>query len=483
MFEKIYFMGIKGVGMATLAVIAKQAGIDIAGSDIAEQFITDKILNDEGIKVLEGFNEENVKSFFADTPKELCLFIATGAHNGFDNVEAEYARNIGVKVIDHGEAVGFFMSGKPFGREDFEGISVSGSHGKTTVSGMIATILSEANLDPSYTIGTSVIFPIGAAGHYGQGRYFVAEADEYVAEANYDKVPKFFYQKPKALLINNVDFDHPDYYHDLAAVKNAYLDWASRLTNGFIVANGDDVNTQDVISKLDPNIRVVRFGTDKTNDFVVTDFVQEGLGSTFAVYRGDTKLGDFKISIPGYHSAKNACGVIAALVELGVGVDKISANLPKFTGVKRRLEKIGVTKDGVEIYDDYAHHPEEIRKTLEAVRVAFPDKKVTVIFQAHTFSRTKALLPEFAASFTNIHELIILPTFASLRDGADHTVEDDKEFVEKVRLTQANVKLIEKPQDVVEYVRKNLTDPSSLVITMGAGNVYKIGYDLIANSE
>ncbi|HVZ66800.1 MAG TPA: cyanophycin synthetase, partial [Patescibacteria group bacterium] len=169
----------------------------------------------------------------------------------------------------------------------------------------------------------------------------------------------------------------------------------------------------------------------------------------------------------------------SALMELGVSVEKINTNLPKFMGVKRRLEKIGTTESGVEVYDDYAHHPEEIRKTLEAIKAAFPDKKITVIFQAHTFSRTKALLPEFAASFTNVHELIILPTFASMRDGSQHSIEDDHDFVEKVRMTQANVKLIENPHDVVEYVKKNLTDASCLVVTMGAGNVYKIGYDLV----
>nr|HVZ67318.1 Mur ligase family protein [Patescibacteria group bacterium] len=310
MFEKIYFMGIKGVGMASLAIIAKEAGMNVAGSDISEQFITDKILSEAGIQVVEGFKEENVADFFSSTPKELCLFIATGAHNGFDNVEAEYARNRGIKIITHGEAVGFFMSGKPFGRDDIEGISVSGSHGKTTVSGMLATVLVEGGFDPSYSIGTSEIFPIGASGHYGRGRYFVAEADEYVAEANYDKIPKFFYQKPKVLIINNVDYDHPDYYKDLDAVKNAYLEWASQVSGVVIVANGDDVNTMEVVNRLDRNIKVIKFGTDKSNDFVVSDFVQVGLGSTFKVHRGETLLGEFSLSIPGYHSAKIAAGVI-----------------------------------------------------------------------------------------------------------------------------------------------------------------------------
>lgn len=475
MIKKIYFIGIKGVGMMGLSIIAKQAGIMVAGSDIEEEFITDKVLAGHNIDVCAGFKKENVDDFFKGLPPQEGMVIATGAHLGFDNEEAVYAASLGYKVISHGEAVGLFMNGQIFDRH-FEGISVSGSHGKTTISGLFASVLSTLGFDPSYTVGTSEIFPLGSGGHYGSGKYFIAEADEYVSEKKYDQTPKFLYQKPKFLLINNIDFDHPDFYADIQAIENAYLDFASNLKPAdFLIANGDDEHVSNVIKRLSTNPAIITFGTDRKNDFVITRFLQEKTSSYFSVETHGMLLSDFSLSIPGYHNAKNATGVISLLIQLGVSIDKIKEALPKFLGVKRRFERVGETENHQIIIDDYAHHPDEIRKTLSAIRLVFPEKKILAVFQPHTYSRTRALLPDFVSSFSNTDELILLPTFASQREEEGENF--DQEIIETFRKINKNAIMMNK-EDVVEYIRKNYKESKLLILTLGAGDVYKIAYGL-----
>ncbi len=468
--------------MATLAVIAREAGFIVSGSDVAEEFITDKILKEAGISVLTGFKKENPEEFFGTTPKNECLFISTAAHNGFDNPEAVWARDQDFKIISHGQAVGIFMEGAIFGRSDVEGISVTGAHGKTTITGMIAACLVALGLDPSYTCGTSEIMPIGAAGHYGKGRYFVAEADEYLSEVKYDRTPKFLYQNPKYLIVNNIDFDHPDFYKNIDEVRDVFEEFIEKFdSKNIVIANGDDENIKKIINSGSVRARIITYGTDNSNEFVIKDFAEVGFGSRFKVHRGQTELAEFTLNIPGYYNAKNAMSVIALLVEMGVSVNDIKNALASFAGTKRRMEKIGESANGAILFDDYAHHPEEIRKTLEALRKAFPDRKIIVVFQAHTYSRTKALMSEFVSSFANTDELIILPTFASMRDAGSEHFEEDREFVEKLRMVQPNVKLMEKALFVVEYLEKSLGG-DTLVLTMGAGDVYKVGYDLLGGS-
>ena len=246
-----------------------------------------------------------------------------------------------------------------------------------------------------------------------------------------------------------------------------------------LIINGDDESIKKVIGERE-RARSLTYGTGDRNEFVIKNFKEEGFGSKFEVLRNGTLLGNFELAIPGYHNAKNSLAVIALLIEIGISIQDIQRVLPDFIGVKRRLERIGEI-NSLLIFDDYAHHPEEIRKTLEALRLAFPDKKVIVIFQAHTYARTQALLSEFASSFVGVFELIILPTFASARDTKEHGVLEDNEFVEKIRTIQANVKLIETKAGVVEYIRKNISGSDKIVVTMGAGDVYKIGYQLAEN--
>ena len=464
--------------MASLAIIAKQARFVVSGSDIAEEFITDAILKKEGIQILTGFAPSHITEFIGTSKSEEVLVIVTAAHNGLENVEAEEAKKLGVKVITHGFAVGLFMSGELFDRKDLVGVSVSGAHGKTTISAFLSSSLVLLGMDPSFTVGTSEIFPTGSSGHYGKGQYFVAEADEYISEIKSDRTPKFLYQQPQFLIINNIDFDHPDYYEDINAVEEAFRKFVKNMRPmGCLLINGDDARCIGVSKDVPEGVKVITYGVADTNDFVISNYEANEFSGRFTVSTSGMILGRFEIGLPGFHNAKNAMAVIAFLLEIGISVAKITEVLPKFTGTKRRIERIGKTRDGSLVIDDYAHHPEEIKKTLSAIRGVVPDKKIVCIFQPHTFSRTQALFSEFVSAFMDADFLLFLPTFSSARDDSGDEKEQAVQIGNEFRKIGKEVVMPE-PHNVVEYVNKNFASNKYIIVTMGAGNVYKLGYEL-----
>lgn len=476
-YSKIYFTGIKGVGMAGLAIVAKEAGIEVEGSDIKDEFITDKELVQNKIKINVGFEEGRVEEFFADTPIDKCFLITTGAHRGFDNPQVLYARNRGIKVATQGQALGDFMSGAILGRKNIKGISVAGSHGKTTITAMAATVLSLLGTDPSYVVGTGEIFPLGYSAHFGHGEYFVGEADEYVSEIKYDKKPKLLYQHPYIAIINNIDFDHPDFYGSVEEIEEVFLKFSENLPQGGILfINGDDKKLLSLKEKVRQDIRVITYGTSSTSDYFISRFSGSGANSFFTVERKEVKLGDFALSIPGQHNAINSLGVIALCIELGFLPDKIREALSKFTGTKRRLEIVGTTKSGALIVDDYAHHPEEIRATLDALKRAYPEKKIVCVFQPHSISRTEALLPEFAQAFGRADKTIILPVYITQRE--DESEYSYAKLMEEFRKLGRDVTFSKNDDFMVEYLIQNFRGEGYLILTAGAGDVYNLAYKL-----
>lgn len=471
--ENIFFVGIKGVGMTPLAIIAKEAGINIAGSDVGEEFITDNSLKKAAIEVFEGFDENLVLNFFKDCDKELCLVITTGAHQGFDNPQVRWAKENGYKVVSQGQALGEFVNGEIFDR-DFKGIAVAGSHGKTTITSFLSSTMINLSEDVSYSVGTSEIFPTGLPGHYGRSEYFVVEADEYASEPVYDKAPKFLYIRPFIAIFNNIDFDHPDIFPSIEEVTEAFLEFSHNIqSGGKLFVNGDDELALSIGNKTLKDIKVITYGQSDKCIFRIEKIVLESSSSSFTVFRKDKEIGFFKINLPGLHNAKNALSVIAVLIELGYNPKKVKEALMLFKGSRRRLEEIGLTTTGSVIIDDYGHHPKEISASLAAIKSSHPDKKILCIFQPHTFSRTKALLSEFKKSFDNCNELIILPTFKSARDVEQDSPEIEQLVVQlKGTIDAIQINTFE---GVIEYVEQNIPDNNWVIVTMGAGNVYKIG--------
>ena len=458
--------------MTPLAIIAKEAGFDVTGSDIEDEFITDEPLKKAVITPFVGFSESHVKDFD--------LVITTGAHGGYDNVEVKEARARGIKVISKGEAVGVFMDGRIFDRK-FLGISVAGSHGKTTATAMIATILKESNFDPSFLAGTGDIPSLGSPGHFGKGKYFVAEADEYATEPKYDKTPQFLWQHPKIAVFTNIELDHPDMYKDVDEVRDAFLKFANQLpADGVLVCCGDDPQIRKLLKDprlIDKAGKVITYGFSKSCDFVLEKVRVSGTQTFFWVNSRGVSLGEFALNIPGEHNALNALGALVVVMEAGLSANKIKRGLAKFRGSKRRFEYLGKFKEAM-VFDDYAHHPTEIEKTLKTFRQSFPKSKIVCIFQPHTYSRTKKLFEQFTRSFTNANLVILTDIFPSLREEKDDSVSSEL-LANNIGRHHSNVLFLPKLSDVVEYIGQKDWGPGTVLLTMGAGDIYKIWKNLL----
>ncbi|MEK7559131.1 MAG: UDP-N-acetylmuramate--L-alanine ligase [Patescibacteria group bacterium] len=465
--KNIHFVGIKGVGMTPLAIVAKEAGFEVTGSDINEEFITDKALQKVNIAPLVGFSRSNID--------ESDLVITTGAHGGFDNPEVLEAKERNIPVWTQGQAVGEFMKGDVFGK-NFMGISIAGSHGKTTTAAMIATILKDGNLDPSYIIGTSEIASLGLPGHLGKGKYFIAEADEYATEPQYDKTPKFLWQHPEILVITNIELDHPDLFENVEILRRDFLSFANANPKKLLIICGDDGENKKLINDFSGN--KITYGFSPTNDYSIEKFKEDNRESFFWVNSRGTSLGEFVLNLPGEFNALNALASVIAGIETGLSIEKVKAGIKNYKGAKRRFEYIGRLASGALLFDDYAHHPTEIRKTLKAFHENYNNKKIVCIFQPHTYSRTKALFDDFLKAFSNADAVVVSDIYPSLREEKDESVSS-KILVNKMSAYHNNVEYLPSVRDVVEYISENQFDDNYVIITMGAGDIYKINEKLI----
>jgi len=306
--KRIHFIGIKGVGMAPLAIIAKEAGLNVTGCDVDQEFITDQALEKAKIQIFKNFSREHVL--------KTDLVITTGAHGGLGSEEVAAAKENKIPVMSQGEALGAFMKGE-FLKRKFKGISITGTHGKTTTTAMIATILNESKLDPSYLIGTSSIDPLGLPGHLGKGEYFVAEADEYVTDPILDRTPKFLWQEPEIEVFTNCELDHPDVYSSIEDLKIAFLKFAGKLDGkGLIVANGDDRNLNEIFKNYEG--KIVTFGFSPNNDYSIKNINVKDSQTFFWIESRNANLGEFVIHAGGKHNAMNALAAISVCNEIGL---------------------------------------------------------------------------------------------------------------------------------------------------------------------
>ncbi len=453
-YKAIHFVGIKGVGMTALAVLAKQMGITVTGSDVAEEFVTEATLKQFDIEYKNGFAGGNI-------PKQCDLVIYTGAHGGSKNSEVFEAKLRNIPVMPHGRALGMFMEGK-------RSISVSGSHGKTTTAAMIAFILTSAGLDPSFAVGCGEILNLHTPAREGNGEWFVAEADEYVTDPGVDPTPRFLWQKPEYLMITNIDYDHPDVYPNLKSIQDTFVVFSQKISeNGTVILNLDDPASQGVMTQIARPI--VTYGTAKDAEFRI-DKVTFKQGQThFEVYARKKKLGSFTLRIPGLHNVHNATAAIAMLTAVGLSVSQIKAGLNQFAGTKRRFEYIALYWDKL-LFDDYAHHPAEISATLTAARKWYPKKRIIAIFQPHTYSRTQALQTEFASCFETADEVLITEIYASARETVIPGISG-KSLWRAVTKHKKSAYYAPNKRDVLEYISTQ-TRSNDLIITMGAGDIF-----------
>ena len=445
----IHFVGIKGTGMSALAQISAQLeNTVISGSDVAEIFYTDSILTRANIPVLE-FSPNNVES--AD------LVVASAAYTD-QHPEIARALELGIQVLSYPQYLGRLLAEK-------RGISVAGTHGKTTTTAMIGLVLLQAGLDPSIVVGSDVP-GLGGNARTGKGEYFIAESCEYRRH--------FLNYSPEHLVITNIEFDHPDYFRNLDDVVSAFAEFSRKVpARGRVYIWAEDPNR----NRIHPEAPVTTFGFSASADIQATDIVSRDEHSSMKIICKGQYSGDLHLQIPGRHNILNALAAIALCHELGIPMAKTLHSLSQFNGTKRRFEHLGKYKNEALIVDDYAHHPTEIRTTLEGARFSFPERRIRAVFQPHTYSRTERLLHEFSRAFQSADEVIVADIFASAREQGHHSVSASI-LAELIRQHGAETRYIGSLEDISVYLKNTMT-PRDLVLTMGAGDIYKVGLSLI----
>lgn len=454
--------------MTMLAQYLHAQGKKIEGSDTDEIFMTDKVLKKLGVKVHEGFQKNNI-------PAGIDLIIYSRAYNRETNVEVALALDGNIKTLSYAEALGKVFNLK-------YGIAVSGSHGKTTTSAWLGYVLDRAGFSPGVMVGAYVPQFKGTS-IIGHSDYLVAETDEYQNKL------KFY--NPKMVILNNIDYDHPDFFPTEEDYVAVFIDFIKRIPKkGMLVVNYDDPKLRS-IANVNCRAKVISYAINEAADYVAYDIRQENGRQFFKVHLSSStgagednhseidELGNFSISLNGQHNISNALAVIAAAIELNVDLVDIRKYLEEFKGTARRMEVMGKFR-GATVIDDYAHHPAEIKTTLKAIRGTYKNKKLLVVFHPHTFTRTKVFLDDFAASFYNADTVIVLDIYGSAREkqGGVHS----RDLVKKIKETRDSapdfVKYIPTLKEAEEYLRENAGN-GDVVVLMGAGDVFRIGEELI----
>ena len=387
--HRVHFVGIGGVGMGGIAEVLLNLGYRVSGSDLRENAVTQR-LQELGATVMIGHHARNVR--------RVDVVVVSSAITT-DNPEIAAARAARIPVVPRAEMLGELMRFR-------QGIAVAGTHGKTTTTSLLASVLAEGGLDPTFVIGGR-LNSAGSNARLGTGRYLVAEADE--------SDGSFLMLQPTIAVVTNIDADHLEAYEgDFDRLQNAFLDFLLHLPfYGIAVLCIDDPQVAKLIPKLTRT--VVTYGTSPEADVRVTDLRQEGLRMHFTVHIRDHEL-PVTLTLPGRHNALNAVAAIAVASELGVDDAAIQHGLESFEGIGRRCEVHGEWVAGdcrVTVVDDYAHHPREIEATLQAVHDGWPDRRVVVVFQPHRYTRTRDLLDDFAYVLCEVDALVLLDVYAA----------------------------------------------------------------------
>lgn len=445
--------------MTALAIYLKEAGYEVSGSDTSEHFVTDELLKKNHIPVFDSFNEKNLISVKYD------LVISSAAYDK-DNPEAKEALKRKLNLIYYSEALGQISSGKKL-------IAVSGIHGKTTITAIIAYLFEKSGLDPSYLIGAGQVPNLKASAHKGEGEYFVMEADEYRKCPGSSK-PKFLDLNPRIAVISSIELDHPDMFPTIEEVYNAFYSLACRIPReGFIVLCLDYTKAKKMVSTLaDRNFET--YGFDPSARWRIISVKPQDEEISFNLESMGKIYGPFVTKLAGNHNVLNATAAIICALKIGISEEKIKKLLPDFETVKRRFEL--VAKIGqITIIDDYAHHPTAISATIEAAKRKYTNAKIWCIFQPHTYSRTQVLLEKFATCFKNADHVIVTDIFASARENAGEISGAD--LAAEIKKHQGKVRYIPFGAKIAGYIGQNIKEPA-VVLTLGAGDIYKLGDDL-----
>lgn len=455
MFRKarhVHMVGIGGTGMCGIAEVLINLGYPVSGSDIASNVATRR-LKRLGAKVRMGHKAAFVHG--ADV-------VVTSSAVGEDNSEVIEARRMGIPVIPRAEMLAELMRLK-------YGIAVGGAHGKTTTTAMIAEVLTHAGLDPTVVIGGRV-GKLSSGAKLGFGELMVAEADE--SDGSFLKI------KPTIAVVTNIDREHLDHYRDLAEIQDTFAEFLSRVPfYGAAVVCLDDPNVRDILPRVDR--KTITYGLSSDADVAATDVRVKGFQSTYIASADGKKLGKVTLEQPGRHSVYNSLAAVAVALELDVPFKKIAEGLALFRGVDRRLHRRGEAF-GATVLDDYGHHPTEIAATLAAVREGFGSRTV-VVFQPHRYSRTKALLEEFGGAFFLADRVIVTDIYAA---GEKRLNGVNGSTVADALVRHGHPAVTYQPDmAAIPALLRELLQPGDILVTLGAGDVWKLGDELVRSAK
>ncbi|MFC1546296.1 UDP-N-acetylmuramate--L-alanine ligase [bacterium] len=452
MFESIkhiHFIGIGGSGMSGIAELLLNRGYIISGSDLKHSEVTQRLIN-MGAKVYIGHRAKNTKG--AD------VVVKSTAVNK-TNIEVLTALKKRTPVIPRAEMLAELM------RLHYS-ILVAGTHGKTTTTSMISWIMSKCGMDPTVAIG-GCLNNFGTGAKLGQGKFMIAEADE--SDGSFLKLT------PTVAVITNIDNDHMDYYKSFNNLFNSFMQFVNKLPfYGWLIANNDDKHVRKIMAGV--NRKVYTYGIKNESNLTAYDICIEKSMTAFNVHYNNKKLGRLRTRLHGEHNVLNSLGAILTCLELGISFKQIVEAFSEFQGVGRRLEIKGQKKDVI-VIDDYGHHPNEISATWESVKNVWNNRKKYIVFQPHRYSRTQLLAKEFAKELSKMENVILLPIYPAGEKPINGI--SSKTILRHIPKTKRNkILYINNQEQVVPYLLDNI-NTQSLVLTLGAGNVFKIGEELL----
>jgi UDP-N-acetylmuramate--alanine ligase len=444
---KFHFVGVGGIGMCGLAELLHNIGAKVSGSDISENANTDR-LKELGVKVFKGHAASNVGD--ADV-------VVYSSAIQYGNPEISEARARQIPLIPRAEALAEIMRLK-------RGIAVAGTHGKTTTTSMTSAVFLHANLSPTIVVGGRFEL-IKSTALLGTGEWLVAEADE--SDGSFNKLT------PEVAIITNIDSDHLDHYKTYENVQKAFLDFAMKVPfYGKVIACGDDPIVRQIFENFPK--RILFYGFDEKNDLVIT-----GSDGNYSLYRTDRLMGarhlvgNFKLAVPGRHNALNGVAAICAGVAAGIPFNVCAAGLQTFEGVDRRFHFKG-EKSGIKVYDDYGHHPTEVRAVLQAFREKYPTNRLVVYFQPHRFSRTQHCWHDFTTAFMEADEVLLTDIYPAGEAPIPGVTSEKLSQEMKHEHTQYFQRDDKSAQKIVSMLKQG-----DVFVTLGAGDGWKLGLDVL----
>ncbi|RMG58041.1 MAG: UDP-N-acetylmuramate--L-alanine ligase [Deltaproteobacteria bacterium] len=451
---KIHFVGIGGIGMSGIAELLLNLGYRVTGSDLKLSDITAR-LSRMGATIYSGHDASHLE-------EDVDVLVYSSAVRE-DNPEVQEAYRRKIPVIPRAEMLAELMRMK-------YSVAVAGSHGKTTTTSMIASILAEAGWDPTVVVGGK-LRALGTNARLGEGEFLVAEADE--SDGSFLKLI------PTIAVVTNIDPEHLDHYGSVENLKEAFLQFIEKLPfYGFAVMCLDHPNVQDLIPRISK--RVITYGTSRQADYSLAKVEKKGTSLRFVPVKGGEELEEVELSIPGVHNALNALASVAVALELGVPFESVRDGLRAFSGVSRRFEVKGERR-GVTVVDDYGHHPEEIKKTIAAARDVFGERRIVVVFQPHRYTRTRDLFREFTMAFNDADVLIVTDIYPAGEDPIEG-VTGESLFQAILEHGHRDASFAPTLEEAVEILEKR-AEQGDVVLTLGAGNVYSVGETFLQREE